>query len=78
VGGRGEQRAIGAGSRTLEHTPLYVGCLALLTDHWVVSDLNVRAESEQGERHVVISCEDGGDFPGSWDDLVVRLSWNEE
>jgi hypothetical protein len=44
----------------------------------VVSDLNVRAESEQGERHVVISCEDGGDFPGSWDDLVVRLSWNEE
>jgi hypothetical protein len=26
----------------------------------------------------VLNCEDGGDFPGSWDDLIVRLSWTEE
>jgi hypothetical protein len=76
--GRGEQRTIGAGSRTFEKTPLYIGCLALQTDHWVVSDLNVRTESEEGERRVTASCEDGGDFPGSWDDLIVRLSWNED
>jgi hypothetical protein len=27
--GRGERRSIGAGSRTFEHTPLYIDCLAL-------------------------------------------------
>jgi hypothetical protein len=76
--GRGEHRTIGAGSRTFEHTPLNVACMALQTDHWVVSDLNVCAESEEGERRVVINCEDGGDFPGSWDDLILRFSWTED
>lgn len=76
--GRGEHRAIGAESRTFEDTPLYIGCLALQTDHWVVSDLDVCAESEEGERRILIRCEDGGDFPGSWDDLVVRFSWHED
>jgi hypothetical protein len=76
--GRGEQRTIGAGSRTFEHTPLSIGCLALQTDHWVVSDLNICAESAEGERRIVIRCEDGGDFPGSWDDLVIRFGWNED
>lgn len=65
----------GAGSRTFEHTPFYTGCLALRKDHWVVNDLNIRAEGEAGERRVIITCEGGGDFPGSWDDLIVRLSW---
>jgi hypothetical protein len=76
--GRGEQRTIGAGSRTFGESPLCIGCLALQTDHWVVSDLNVCAESDAGERRIVVRCEDGGDFPGSWDDLVVTLSWADE
>ena len=75
--GRGEHRSIGAGSRTFEHSPLNVACLALQTDHWVVSDLNIAADSIDGERRIVIRCEDGGDFPGSWDDLVLRFTWAE-
>jgi hypothetical protein len=38
----------------------------------MVSDLDVRAKSEEGERRVILTCEDGGDFPGSLDDLIVQ------
>jgi hypothetical protein len=75
--GRGSGRTIGCGSRTFELPPLLIGCLSYQDDTWIVNDLNIRSEfAEDGAGKVVIHCEDGGDFPGDWDDLVVTLSWS--
>ena len=75
--GRGDGRTIGCGSRTFEHAPLLIGCLSYQDDIWIVNDLNVRSEiADNGDHKVTIYCEDGGDFPGDWDDLVVTTSWS--
>lgn len=76
--GRGLGRTIGCGSRTFEHPPLLLGCLSYQDENWIVNDLNVRSEVVDGECRISIRCEDGGDFPGDWDDLVVTLSWAED
>lgn len=73
--GRGLGRTIGCGARTFEQTPLLIGCLSYQDEQWIVNDLNVHSELAEGECKIQIRCEDGGDFPGDWDDLVVTLSW---
>jgi hypothetical protein len=75
--GRGQGRTIGCGSRTFRNPPLLIGCLSYQDDNWIVNDLNVRSEASDGERRITVHCEDGGDFPGDWDDLVVTLTWAE-
>jgi hypothetical protein len=42
---------------------------------WIANDLNVTEQSENGSCRVTICCEDGGDFPGDWDDLVLAVEW---
>jgi hypothetical protein len=75
--GRGSGRTLGCGSRTFEQMPLLLGCLSYQDEQWIVNDLNVRSEVEDGGCKVTVQCEDGGDFPGDWDDLVVTLSWSD-
>jgi hypothetical protein len=73
--GRGEGRTLGTGSRTFNQPTLLVACLSMWGDGWVVSDMNVCCEEADGVQRVLIRCEDGGDFPGDWDDLKVSLEW---
>lgn len=75
--GRGSEHSIGNGSRVFANGPLRFGCQSLQDGSWIVNDLNVRSEMDGDRRRVIIKCEDGGDFPGDWDDLVVTLSWPE-
>lgn len=73
--GRGEGRTLGAGSRTFQNPILLFSCLSMWGDGWVVSDLNVSQSDPDGVHRVLIRCEDGGDFPGDWDDLRVTIEW---
>jgi len=75
--GRGEQRTLGAGSRTFSNPPLLIGCQSLRVEHWIVNDINVCADSNDGQRRVLIRYEDGGDVPVDWDDTIVELTWAE-
>lgn len=74
---RGQEVALGSGSRTFSVPTLLVGCSALLSDEWIVSDMNVNQSEDESSIHVQIRCEDGGDFPGDWNDLVVDLEWSK-
>lgn len=76
--GRGKGRSLGCGTRTFQNPPLLLGCTSYQEEHWVVSDLNVRSEDDDEEHRVIVQCEDGGDLPGDWDDLVVTLSWQRD
>lgn len=73
--GRGEGRTLGTGSRTFPAPTVLVACTSLWGDGWVVSDMNVTQDDSDGRHRVLIRCEDGGDFPGDWDDLKVTLEW---
>ena len=53
---------------------LLVSCSALYGYGWVVSGLKI-GTGDSESREVVISSEDGGIFPGDWDDVVVTLTW---
>jgi hypothetical protein len=74
--GRGEGRTLGTGSRTFADPILLFSCASFWGDNWVVSDLNVSHREEEGKVKVLIRCEDGGDFPGDWDDLKVGIEWS--
>lgn len=73
--GRGEGRTLGVGSRTFSSPTLLFACASYWGDGWVVSDLNVTQSEADGRHQVLICCEDGGDFPGDWDDLRVTVEW---
>jgi hypothetical protein len=73
--GRGEGRTLGTGSRTFSAPSVLVACMSLWGNGWVVSDMNVTQEDVDGQHRVMIRCEDGGDFPGDWDDLKITLEW---
>ncbi len=73
--GRGEGRTIGTGSRTFTTPFLMFACLSLWGDGWVVSDVNASQADPDGKHQVLIRCEDGGDFPGDWNDLRVTIEW---
>jgi len=73
--GRGKGRTIGTGSFTFGSGPALVGCMSYRGDRWIVNDLNVCADHDDGDRRIVIKCEDGGGVPPDWDDLVVTLRW---
>ncbi len=72
--GRGEGRMLGSDSRTFSNNTLLVSCSALYGYGWVVSGLKIAADVD-ASRKVVISSEDGGNFPGDWNDIVVTLTW---
>lgn len=73
--GRGEGRTIGTGSRTFAGPTLLFSCQSMWGDGWVVSDVNASQSDADGRHQVLIRCEDGGDFPGDWDDLRVSVEW---
>ncbi len=74
--GRGEGRTIGTGSRTFAASILLFSCQSLWGNGWVVSDVNASQSDADGRHQVLIRCEDGGDFPGDWDDLRVTIEWS--
>jgi len=76
--GRGKGRTIGAGTRIFPSGPALIGCMSYQGDNWIVNDLNVCADQDDGERRIVIKCEDGGNFPLDWNDLVVTLRWRDD
>ena len=72
--GRGESRMLGSDSKTFSNDTLLVSCSALYGYGWVVSGLKIGAGDSESQK-VVISSEDGGNFPGDWNDVVVTLTW---
>jgi len=73
--GRGEGRTLGVGSRTFSNPTLLFACTSFWGDNWVVSDFNVTQSESEGRQQVLICCEDGGDFPGDWNDLRITVDW---
>lgn len=76
--GRGKGRTIGAGTRLIEEGRLWISCMfcQYSGSSWINCDLNVAEETDEGSHtKVTIRCEDGGDMPGDWEDLVIELGW---
>ena len=78
--GRGKGRTIGAGTRSFREGKLWISCM--FYQHggagWINCDLNVAEGSDDGSNaKVTIRCEDGGDMPGDWEDLVIVLAWSK-
>jgi hypothetical protein len=79
--GRGKGRSIGSGSSLITEGKLWISCM--FNQHggsgWINCDLNVAEElDDAGNAKVTIKCEDGGEVPGDWEDLVVELGWKKD
>lgn len=67
-------RSTQPGGGVIDPTLLF-SCCSDWGEDWVVSDCNVIRSQSEGRHRVLICGEDGGDFPGDWDDLRVSVEW---